>query len=164
MNATTREAPPEGHLLNETEWLTLRALADVIVPPSETYGVPGAGDEAIAKTMVKDADGGRKLEGLIRLLAKVGDMAELAHGAAFYELSEDQRQSVGMAFQAAHPGPATTIGMLVTQCYYRDDRVVLSLGMDTRPPMPLGYEVKQGDWSLLDQVRTRDTLYRPAGD
>ena len=105
MNATTREEPPEGHLLNETEWLTLRALADVIVPPSETYGVPGAGDEAIAKTMVKDADGGRKLEGLIRLLATVGDMAEQAHGAAFYELSEDQRQSVGMALSGGPSGP-----------------------------------------------------------
>ena len=161
MNTTTRETPPDGHKLNEVEWLTLRALADVIVPPSEAYGVPGAGDEDIAKNMIKDAVGGRKLDGLIKTLATVSGMAEAAHGAAFHALSEDQRESVGLAFQEEYPGAATSIGMLVTQCYYRDDRVVLSLGMETRPPMPLGYEVKQGDWSLLEQVQKRQPFHRP---
>ena len=41
MNATTREAPPEGHLLNETEWLTLRALADVSASESPCGTAPG---------------------------------------------------------------------------------------------------------------------------
>ena len=41
--------------LNETEWHSLRALADVIAPPSPKYGVPGAGDEDICKNVIKDA-------------------------------------------------------------------------------------------------------------
>jgi hypothetical protein len=35
-----------------------------------------------------------------------------------------------------------------------------SLGMETRPPFPKGFEVDQGDWSLLDAVRGRAKLYR----
>ena len=50
--------------------------------------------------------------------------------------------------------------VLVTQCYYRDDRVVRSLGMELRPPHPEGYAVDQGDWSVLDQVRKRQPFHR----
>ena len=35
-----------------------------------------------------------------------------------------------------------------------------SLGMEARPPFPKGYEVEQGDWSLLDPVRARPKMYR----
>jgi len=49
---------------------------------------------------------------------------------------------------------------VVAQCYYRDDRVMQSLGMELRPPFPKGFEVEQGDWSLLDPVRARPAFYR----
>jgi hypothetical protein len=41
-----------------------------------------------------------------------------------------------------------------------DDRVMRSLGMEPRPPFPEGFEMGQGDWSLLDPVRARAKLYR----
>jgi hypothetical protein len=37
-----------------------------------------------------------------------------------------------------------------------------SLGMEVRPPFPKGFEVEQGDWSLLDPVRVRQPFYRRA--
>ena len=49
---------------------------------------------------------------------------------------------------------------LVLQCYYRDARVMAAIGMQPRAPYPEGYEVEQGDWSLLDEVRQRDKFYR----
>ena len=157
----TREAPADGHKLNETEWLTLRALADVIVPPSEKYGVPGAGDEDVCKNVIKDAGHGDKLPRLIAALAELHAMAQ-AEGAAFPALDGSKRESVALAFRAAHPASAALAEQLVTQCYYRDDRVVLSLGMELRPPMPDGYKVDQGDWSLLEQVQKRQPFHRPA--
>lgn len=157
----TREAPPEGHKLNETEWHTLRALADVIVPPSEHYGVPGAGDEAIAKSIIKDAGHGDKLPRLIAALDTLNAMAEGVHGAEFALLREDQREAVAFTFREEQPAAATLAEQLVTQCYYRDDRVVLSLGMELRPPMPEGYKVEQGDWSVLEPVQKRQPFHRP---
>jgi hypothetical protein len=156
----TRETPPAGHKLNETEWLNLRALADVIVPPSAQYNVPGAGDEAIAKTIISDAGHGDKLPRLISGLEALESMAQAEHGGSFAAMDEDGRERVALAFRAAHPAIAALAEQLVTQCYYRDDRVVLSLGMELRPPMPDGYAVDEGDWSLLDQVRRRAPLHR----
>jgi hypothetical protein len=159
----TRETPPPGHLLNETEWLTLRALADVIVPPSEKYGVPGAGDEAIAKTIVKDANYGDKLVRLIGGLEALESLAQSQHNKGFADLDAGKREAVALAFREAERPAATLAEQLVAQCYYRDDRVVASLGMELRPPMPDGYKVEEGDWSLLDKVRARAPFHRPIG-
>jgi hypothetical protein len=39
---------------------------------------------------------------------------------------------------------------------------VLSLGLEARPPFPKGHTLEQGDWSLLDPVRSRPKLWRDA--
>ena len=58
-------------------------------------------------------------------------------------------------------GPViTALGRAVLQCYYRDDRVLRSLGLELRAPFPKGYTLEQGDWSLLDAVRGRPRMWR----
>jgi hypothetical protein len=56
-----------------------------------------------------------------------------------------------------------TLARVVLQSYYRDDRVVRSLGLELRPPFPQGYTLEQGDWSLLDPVKARPSMWRRAG-
>ena len=123
--------------------------------------VVGAGDEAIAKTIVKDANYGDKLARLIAALDTLNVMAQGVYGAEFALLREDQREAVAFTFREEQPAAATLAEQLVTQCYYRDDRVVQSLGMELRPPMPEGYKVDQGDWSLLEPARRREPFHRP---
>jgi hypothetical protein len=48
----------------------------------------------------------------------------------------------------------------VLQCYYRDDRVLRSLGIELRPPFPLGHVLPDGDWSLLEPVKARPPMLR----
>jgi len=50
----TDPAPPKADI-SEAARRTLAALADRIVPPSEKYGVPGAGDPAIVDGILEDA-------------------------------------------------------------------------------------------------------------
>ncbi len=50
----------------------------------------------------------------------------------------------------------------VARCSYRDERVMRSLGMEPQPPFPKGFDLPQGDWSLLDPVRARGRIYRDA--
>jgi hypothetical protein len=50
----------------------------------------------------------------------------------------------------------------VLLCYYRDDRVMLSLGLEPRAPFPKGHVLEGGDWSLLDPVRARKPFWREA--
>jgi hypothetical protein len=52
------------------------------------------------------------------------------------------------------------LGRAVLQCYYRDDRVLRALGVEPRPPYPRGRVLEQGDWSLLDAVRSRPRMWR----
>jgi len=66
------------------------------------------------------------------------------------------------AFLASDAPSVTTLGRVILQCYYRDDRVVRSLGLEPRPPFPKGHTLEQGDWSLLDPVRARPKLWRDA--
>ncbi len=64
----------------------------------------------------------------------------------------------------ALPGMRTdavrTLVNCAVQCYYRDDRVLTAVGAEPRAPHPDGFEVEAGDWSLLDPVRARGTIYR----
>jgi hypothetical protein len=64
----------------------------------------------------------------------------------------------------AHSGgaAAATLVRVVLQCYYRDDRVLRSLGLELRAPFPKGYTLEQGDWSLLDPVRARPAKLKRA--
>jgi len=38
--------------------------------------------------------------------------------------------------------------------------VLRSLGLELRAPFPKGYGLEQGDWSLLDPVKTRASMWR----
>ena len=66
------------------------------------------------------------------------------------------------AFIKAQPDLVMLLTTLIARCYYRDDRVMRSINMEPRAPFPGGFEVEQGDWSLLDPVRERPAFYRRA--
>ncbi len=147
-----------GHPFSDDERRALTALAAMIVPASAEYGVPGADDPAIVENILADAS--RRPEQLGAALAVLDALAREAHGAAYAGLTDGQRDSVTAAFRETHKGHANLVANLVVQGYYRDDRVMASIGLDPRPPHPLGYEVEQGDWSLLDPVRGKEAFYR----
>ena len=147
---------PNDTPLTADETRELRAFAATMIPASAHYGVPGADDEAIFADILKSlgrdrADVGRALERL----------AVLA-GGSFARLPDDRRLEVANGFRA-EGGPAlAALTRVILLCYYRDDRVMLSLGQEPRPPFPKGHTVEQGDWSLLDPVKGRQPFYRRA--
>ena len=137
-----------------TEFRTLGCVAAMMIPASAEYDVPGADDAAIladiARSLGRDTVDVRKALGLLDHLAG-GSLADAAG-----QIQEDAIQR----FRQAHPALATVLVAVITRCYYRDDRVMRSLGMEVRPPFPKGFDVEQGDWSLLDPVRARGKIYR----
>ena len=134
----------------------LRTIAAMIVPASDEYKVPGADDAAvqadILKTLGRDA---------APVVAALNHLARLA-GKPLTELDAAARDTVATEFRAAGGGAAATLVRVVLQCYYRDDRVLRSLGLEQRAPFPLGYTLEQGDWSLLDPVKARPPSLRRA--
>ena len=44
--------------------------------------------------------------------------------------------------------------------YYTDPRIVELLGLEARPPQPLGHRVDQGNFTLVENVKHRGKTYR----
>ena len=134
----------------------LRALAGLIIPPSEAYDVPGADDDKIFGDILRSLE--RDRDDICRALAHLATLS----GGAFAELGPARRVEVAAAFREAGGAPLTALVRVVLLCYYRDDRVMYSLGQEPRPPFPKGHVVEQGDWSLLDPVKARPFKLRRA--
>jgi hypothetical protein len=134
----------------------LRAIAAEIIPASAEFDVPGADDPAIQAdilaTLGRDA-------GLVR--EALDQLARLA-GGPLASLDPQRRLAVAMELRAVGGEAVATLTRVVLQCYYRDDRVVRSLGLEPRPPYPKGHVLEEGDWSLLDPVRARPPMWRRA--
>jgi hypothetical protein len=146
----------EENALSSTQRDDLRTVAAMIIPASTEYAVPGADDPAIQadilKTMGRDTAAVRDaLDHLARLAGK-----------PLVELDPARRDAVANEFRASGGPAAATLVRVVLQCYYRDDRVLRSLGLELRAPFPKGYELEQGDWSLLDPVKAMAPSLRRA--
>jgi len=145
-------APP----LTAAQRATLRAAAALVIPASAEFGVPGADDEIIAADIERTM--GRDRADVLRALEEL----DAAAGGPLAECSAAQREVAGRWLRAHSGAIADTFANLVIACYYRDDRVMRSLGLQPRPPYPKGYDVEPGDWSLLDPVRARGRIWRDA--
>ena len=142
--------------LSQRQRNDLRTVASMIVPASDEYKVPGADDAGIQadilKTLGRDA---------VAVGAALDHLARLA-GKPLADLDAAARVAVAKEFRATGGAAAATLVRVVLQCYYRDDRVLRSLGLELRAPFPQGYTLEQGDWSLLDPVKARASTLRQA--
>jgi hypothetical protein len=134
----------------------LRTIAGMIIPASDEYKVPGADDAAVQADILKTL--GRDTAPVV---AALDHLARLA-GKPFAEFDPARRDEVANEFRATGGVPAATLVRVVLQCYYRDDRVLRSLGLELRAPFPQGYVLEEGDWSLLDPVKARPSTLRRA--
>jgi hypothetical protein len=141
-------------ILTADEARSLRAVAGMMIPTSSAHAVPGADDDAIFADILASIGSDAALVKLA--LRKLDGLAD----GVFADLGVAQRLAAASALREAGGEPLAALTRVIVQCYYRDDRVMRSLGMEVRPPFPKGFEVDQGDWSLLDPVRARAPFYR----
>ena len=127
----------------------LRTVAAMIIPASDEYEVPGADDPAIQADML--ATLGRDTALVTQALDHLARLAE----KPLDDLDPARRDAVAQEFRANGGAAAATLVRVVLQCYYRDDRVLRSLGLELRAPFPKGYVLEERDWGLLDPVKAR---------
>jgi hypothetical protein len=142
--------------LTDAEREDLRCLAGMIIPASTKYDVPGADDPTIFADIVgsigHDHDSVRAALATLRAIA----------GGPIACLEPSRRKEVAARLRADGGLPVGVVTRIVILCYYRDERVMVSLGLEPRAPFPKGHVLEQGDWSLLDPVRSRKPFWRPA--
>ncbi len=125
-----------------------------MIPADSTLGVPGADDPTILDDIVKSL--GRDLPLIREALATIAAAA----GGDFATMDREKREALINGYYATGAAAAVALGRVLLGVYYRDDRVLLALKQEARPPFPEGYALEQGDWSLLDAVRNRPPLWR----
>ena len=139
--------------LTEAERASLRLIAGMMIPA--TADLPGADDDAIfadiAGSLGRDAAQVRDTLGWL----------DTVSGGRFVT-DATAREAAVARLRAEGEARLEVLHRVIPQCYHRDDRVMRAFSMEPRPPFPIGFEVEQGDWSLLDPVRARPKLYRPA--
>ena len=139
---------------SELEREVIGAVAAAMVPADESYGVPAADDPAILGVIldkVAEQFAERVRAGIALLVSEV-DPRSLSAEALLDLLEGDSR------FRSLNQ----MLNIAVMQGYYQDGRVLASLGFEPRPPFPTGHELPDSDWTLLEPVKSRGPLYRPA--
>ena len=132
----------------------LVALLEVLIPADESYGVPSAGDDQVVDDFI------RSMKGSTETITSFLKTIDSETNGGFTSMSPEDRLNQFESIQQSHRGAARTLGSLLLHVYYRDDRVLESLGMEGRAPFPLGNEVDRGDYTLLDPVKARGSIYR----
>ena len=139
---------------------TLRILVGMLVPASPDGRMPGAADlpqvlrhiESLASERHAWRDG----------LDMLQQEAMARYGAAFAALDHASRSTLLGEFAARHPAVLQGLGLETVTSYYQQDGVIEGLGMEARPPYPMGYQVLSGDLTLLGPVISRGKIYRDA--
>ena len=93
----------------------------------------------------------------------LGILEELAGEHGFLDALAQKNRLLWLSSSVRRPPGGGSVDRLadLPGLLPRSARVLESLGTPPRPPFPEGYEVDQGDWSLLDPVRNRGPIYRP---
>jgi len=143
------------HTYTEQEKHLLRRLAGSIISASDPLKLPGADDQAIFTEILRRAERKGELhQGMADFFSDFGGVEKVAN------LDDADFQALMDVVQTKqHKFLATTL-ILVVQSYYQDPVVLGALNKPDRPPFPEGNVLEQGDWSLLDQVKKRDSFYR----
>lgn len=147
---------PDQLSLTRAQRDDLRTIAAMIVPASDEYQVPGADDPTIQADILATLGRDTRL-----VTGALDHLARLA-GQRLAELDAARRDAVAQEFRKHGGAAAATLVRVVLQCYYRDDRVLRSLGLELRAPFPKGHVLPDGDWSLLDPVKARSGTLRRA--
>lgn len=141
--------------LTPSETADFQALAALIIPASAKHNVPGADDALIFADILNSL--ARDVPDVQAALAALHQIA----GAPLASLPPARQTEIANQLREHGGTPVAVLTRIVLLCYYRDDRVMLSLGLEPRPPFPKGHVLEQGDWSLLDQVKSRAPIWRP---
>ena len=160
MTTDRADVADSGRALTSAQRATLDIVLNLIVPPSADGRMPGAAEVGVPAYLFAEAPDA--LPALCRELEELERRSRERFAREFAELEERERKSLIAEMRAREPSFMNRLSMETLACYYQHDRVLEGLGMEARPPYPKGYQVVQGDLSLLEPVRARGKIYRDA--
>lgn len=144
--------------LTSEERQILKVIVNEIIPADDQFRVPGAADPDIFTRILTLANQFEEplKNGLIALNRQSVDRFQ----TSFIESTAIEQSNLMRELRDSGNTFVRIVLSITLQSYYQDPRVLESVDLETRAPHPQGYNVEQGDWSLLDPVRKRQKFYR----
>jgi hypothetical protein len=155
--ASATDASPN---LTSVQRETLRVVLDMLVPASAQPRRLAAGELPQVLRAIENV--ATELPEVRSGLDMLQQEATARHGAAFATLDPAQRATLLGEFAARHPAALQRLAAETVTCYYQQDDVIKGLGLEARPPYPVGYQVVAGDLTLLTPVKARGKIWRDA--
>jgi hypothetical protein len=143
------------------ERAALSSVLDEIIPRSADGRLPGAGEAGLVATIEEAQRKSPELRSAIDAgLSALGELLAIRGAEDLAAITEPERLEVMNELATRAPTFVPGLVFHTYVAYYQHDGVVLALGLEPRPPHPKGFELEEGDLSLLDPVRQRDPLFR----
>ena len=137
----------------------LVSVLNRLIPAAGAF--PGAGDLGVAGYIDRVARQSSALKRLfVQGLVQIGLTSQAQYGQPFAALPERQRNAVLHHIEATAPEFFEALVTHTYSGYYSQPGIVRLLGMEGRPPQPLGYHLEALDLSLLDNIKQRQPIYR----
>jgi|TARA_B100000902_G_scaffold362634_1_gene381040 hypothetical protein len=149
---------PSDSFLTKEQSCNLKLLLNMIIPPNKEKGMPGAGELGFVHYVREFASD--QIEAIKSELDMLGQESQDQYNSTFADLSQNEREFLVDLQRKKNAQFAQSIVVQTMACYYQDDKVMIALGIEARPPFPKGNEVTSGDLSLLNPVRERKQIYR----
>ena len=132
-------------------------LARLVIGKDPQGVKPDVGDDSIMSNIFVQIDG---FDRPVRKgLAELAEHADRDGVSSVVDMT-DEVLTAALDSQRETKSLLRAMMQVVAQCYYADERVLMALGSEPRPPFPLGHVLEQGDWQLLDAVRRGPGRYR----
>jgi hypothetical protein len=145
-------------ILTPDQRALLVAAMNQIIPATDA--LPGAGEfcAATVEGLFASRPGLRRnfFDGLDQIELTAGRTA----GRSFVDLEPESQDAVLRVVEVSRPDFFALLVGHTYRAYYVDPRVVTRLGLEARPPQPLGHSLPAFDPALLNQVRERGPIWR----
>ena len=136
----------------------LACVLDTLIPPSDDGRLPAAGVLGLVGPVSEKLGDAAPL--VTQGLDALEELAVALGASGFAALEPGDRARLLEESAATQPAFLPLLSFHTYTVYYQHPRVLEAIGLEPRPPHPLGYELEAGDLSLLDRVRARPPLYR----
>ena len=137
----------------------IRAVLNRLVPAGS--GFPGAGDLDLLDHLDRAANASARARRLfVEGFRRIALESERRHGVAFEAMSAPDQDAVLRHLESEHGMFFDALVTHVYLGYYSHPDVITLLGLEARPPQPLGYSLPPFDPTVIRSMRGRGTLYR----
>tara|TARA_Y100000588_G_scaffold217226_1_gene231109 strand:+ start:1424 stop:1885 length:462 start_codon:yes stop_codon:yes gene_type:complete len=138
----------------------LKCVVDYIIPAKDP--MPSASDAnavIFISSAVSISDQSRK--SILECLNKIDAMAQ-EKGFSYPRLNQENQKEILLDIEANHNQCFRLIVRETYNSYYTNPMVLKLIGLPGRAPQPLGYELNQASLDILEPVKERGEIWRPA--